>query len=68
MKTMEEEDIRFKEQYTTDTVRNTEKVLDIINFKIEVNICGPGMLLTNERGVEFYDIFCRFKKCLNVPY
>ena len=39
MKNMEEENYRFKEQYTTDTVRNTEKILDIINFKIEENQC-----------------------------
>ena len=37
MKNMEEENYRFKEQYTTDTVRNTDKVLDIIYFKIEEN-------------------------------
>ena len=41
MKTMEEEDLRFKEQYTTDTVRNTETLLDMINFKIEENKAFP---------------------------
>ena len=35
MKTMEEENDKFKEQYTTDTVRNTETLLDMINLKIE---------------------------------
>ena len=31
------ENNKFIEQYTTDTVRNTEKVLDMINFKVEEN-------------------------------
>ena len=44
MKTMEEENDKFKEQYTTDTVRNTETLLDMINFKIEEN-----QVISNEK-------------------
>ena len=37
MKTKTEENDHFKEQYMSDTEINSEKILEIVNFKIEEN-------------------------------